>query len=526
MAQQAPPGRLGAYANLGEEGYASVVKTGDVDQLSVYIHRAIAFHGGIVNDVDALNAYATSLCGAPGTYADLLATVREQSCAWTSWPGLEQVPTRGLKRTISTHSEPMSPSDAATAPSAPPMEGNESSSSGVPAPQSEQALRGTAASNFIFPEADCGGGYSAGAKDPQATCSSCSSSSCAASAPSADESQAMNSTQVQEVLLNDSELCSAPFAEFGPLLVAAPPWRPTNIFSRRLFSVVLRNPRNPERGLVLISSTSQSTVTQAAEGIVAELGDSVAALSDPSLYDALRYDPALLAAVASSESGGGLQNLRRLTGSLSTDVASAAVAAASTSSSMSAAGTAQESHPTEDHGECPICFEEISPGDAAMRCSGSGGVHHYFHAHCLQEWIRQSRSGSRATCPICRGALQFNGERLETFLQGPEATNLNAEERSFLQSISDGLQHKNSWSDMSTLEKGAFSVGIAAAAGWGFMLGYNGDCASNHMNNHVVTPMLSNDHQIAQGVGWVAGLLARIIRDATKDRGRDSRRRS
>lgn len=156
-----------------------------------------------------------------------------------------------------------------------------------------------------------------------------------------------------------------------------------------------------------------------------------------------------------------------------------------------------------------------------MRCSGEGGAHHYFHASCLQQWIRQCRVGRSPTCPICRGSVQFNGRRLETFLQSPSAENLDQEERSFLQSIADGLQHKNSWSDMSNVERGAYSVGIAAAAGWGFLLGYNGGEAAHHANEALVAPLLSREHQIAQGVGWVAGLLARVVREVTRDKKRE-----
>lgn len=30
----------------------------------------------------------------------------------------------------------------------------------------------------------------------------------------------------------------------------------------------------------------------------------------------------------------------------------------------------EQAEPTESHCECPICFEELDPADAAMRCSG------------------------------------------------------------------------------------------------------------------------------------------------------------
>jgi len=204
---------------------------------------------------------------------------------------------------------------------------------------------------------------------------------------------------------------------------------------------------------------------------------------------------------------------------------STASASASASAAAGPAGVAQQPHPDEEYGECPICYEAISAGDAAMRCSGDGGMHHYYHATCLQQWIRQCRSGQSATCPVCRGTVQFNGQRLDTFLQSPSAANLDEEERTFLKSIADGLQHKNAWSDMTNLERGAFSMGIAAAAGWGFMVGYHGDAHAAYANDILVTPHLGRDHNIAQGVGWIAGLLARLIREATREKKRDDDRR-
>lgn len=366
-------------------------------------------------------------------------------------------------------------------------------------------------------------GYSKDTEAPEAEMSS------AAAAPQADQALA---GVAQEVQLDDSELCAEPFADFGALVVTAPPWKPYNIVSRRLFSLVLRNPRNPRTGLILMSSTSQSLVTQTTEGILAELGASSVALSEASFYNTLLYDPALLAAVAlcssASDGGNSLQQLLGgMTGNFSNEGPSESALAsesASASSAAAPAGVAQQPHPEEEHGECPICYEAISAGDAAMRCSGDGGIHHYFHAACLQQWIRQCRSGQSATCPVCRGTVQFNGQRLDAFLQSPSAGNLDEEERTFLKSIADGLQHTNAWSDMSNLERGAFTVGIAAAAGWGFMVGYHGDSHAAYANNQLVTPHLGRDHNIAQGVGWVAGLLARIIREATRERRRDNDR--
>jgi len=163
-----------------------------------------------------------------------------------------------------------------------------------------------------------------------------------------------------------------------------------------------------------------------------------------------------------------------------------------------------------DH--CPICFESIRAEDAVMRCAGDGGSHHYFHASCLQQWIGSARE-SHATCPMCRGSLQLHGQRLNEYLQS-DSQSLNDEDRSVLQKLADGLQGRNGWSDMDSIERAAHVGGIAAAAGWGFMLGYSG----NHQAERATLDILHivqvpRNHWIAQGVGWAAGVLVRMIRE-------------
>jgi hypothetical protein len=65
---------------------------------------------------------------------------------------------------------------------------------------------------------------------------------------------------------------------------------------------------------------------------------------------------------------------------------------------VSSTGAATEVH------ECPVCLDDISVQDSAMRCAGEGGIEHYFHAECLAEWSRtQKWQLSHPTCPVCRG---------------------------------------------------------------------------------------------------------------------------
>merc|ERR1711937_903695 len=89
-----------------------------------------------------------------------------------------------------------------------------------------------------------------------------------------------------------------------------------------------------------------------------------------------------------------------------------------------------------DAPDCPICYEHIAEGDAAMRCAGAAGVNHYFHRQCLGTWIQRCHeSGATPTCPVCRGTVYVNVERLSAFLDSPQAALLPPEELGSLQMI-------------------------------------------------------------------------------------------
>jgi len=95
-----------------------------------------------------------------------------------------------------------------------------------------------------------------------------------------------------------------------------------------------------------------------------------------------------------------------------------ALAAASTGSSrpQAKAAPAAPAGPLVD--DCAICQEPLRLSDAAMRCAGSGGVHHYCHAACLAQWVNQCRRQEQEPeCPTCRGPLQMNRRRLRNFLE-------------------------------------------------------------------------------------------------------------
>jgi len=86
--------------------------------------------------------------------------------------------------------------------------------------------------------------------------------------------------------------------------------------------------------------------------------------------------------------------------------------------------------------DCPICQEAISPAQAAMRCTGGPSrLHHYFHAECLAQWIRNVRAkGDCPSCPMCRGPLQVNSRRLGDFLD-QKGSALGADDSEVLQSL-------------------------------------------------------------------------------------------
>mmetsp|Transcript_99567 Transcript_99567/g.187248 ORF Transcript_99567/g.187248 Transcript_99567/m.187248 type:complete len:542 (-) Transcript_99567:155-1780(-) len=529
---QCPPGREGAYSALGDAGYATVAASRDAAQMSVYIRRAIAFHGGVVLEEEALSLFAQVRCADPGNYTDLCRHLN--ACPWIAWPGQEPLTAPGLQHPVSTHEE--SPKAAGCAePSA--MSFDDYSGFLACRSSEDVQLEPSADVDMEEPSAPPVEEESPSAP-PTSELDDLQSSKLAE--PS-DAQATQNSTaqaSQSEVHMNSAELCREPFETIGPLVVTAPPLRPQHMFSRRMFFLVLRNPSDASRGLVLCSNTDRSVVSQTGHGILQELDavgpELVSALAEPAVYDALNHDPALLAAVAASYQAGE-NGLSQLLGGFSSNsttpapVASVAPEGSASSSSdaapESSAPAVEEAHPEEETGECPICFEEIHPGEAAMRCAGEGGQHHYFHARCLQEWIR-SRGSFSATCPVCRGRLQFNGQRLNEFLNSEGSAGLNQEERTMFQAIADGLRGRNGWSDMTSIEKAAHIGGLFAAAGFGFMLGYSGshnaERATMEVMHHCQVP---RNHQIAQGVGWVAGLLARVIREVTRDREQCSERR-
>ncbi len=69
---------------------------------------------------------------------------------------------------------------------------------------------------------------------------------------------------------------------------------------------------------------------------------------------------------------------------------------------------------------------------------------------------------------------------------------------------------------MDALQRTAYAGGIMAAAGMGFAAGYaDGLPCGAHVANSLVAQHIPPEHQAANSVGFVVGLLARVISEAS-----------
>lgn len=179
-------------------------------------------------------------------------------------------------------------------------------------------------------------------------------------------------------------------------------------------------------------------------------------------------------------------------------------------------------------------MDDIDPGDSAMRCSGTGGRAHLFHAECLTEWLRSCQSRQQTpSCPVCRGPVQIHARRLRDFLSSDASRKLDDESRGMLddllhttterlQTMSDGF------SEALTPENLANTAGIVGSAAYGFYNGWAG--RSNYWETQLFYDNATRGMIIANTMGWVVGLGARLWSDAQRSeddegrgRGRSSR---
>lgn len=275
-----------------------------------------------------------------------------------------------------------------------------------------------------------------------------------------------------------------------------------DISAQRRCVLVLRHPHHLQRGIVLLTDTHEACRI-AACSLIETLGTRGSQPLALDVYTTMANNSSWLREICSSPLSS--QGAEHSAGN-SANSAQPTSSASQVDTGSSASSTLTE---TGNHGECPICFEEIELMQAAMRCSGMGGQNHYFHKTCMQRWIQQCRDdGNRACCPMCRGTLEFNIQRLNEFLIDPSSANLSNEDRTFLQSIADRFHGTgDSWQDACTTENALYMGGLAAAAGWGFTLGY-----MNNMGIRGSGSLIQNvppQHIMAEVVGLIAGTILR-----------------
>jgi len=179
----------------------------------------------------------------------------------------------------------------------------------------------------------------------------------------------------------------------------------------------------------------------------------------------------------------------------------------------------QDCRAPPDAGDCPICYEAILARDAAMRCAGDAGVHHYFHKECLGRWIQSCRANcSGATCPVCRGTVQVNISSLAAFLESPQADALPEADRGFLQQLFDraratvGMSCGNDvWADPFTPEELSNVAMLGFATTAGFWSGFS-DSSVDDLLLLTLAPAQDESTRIAAGAGYIAGITARVVK--------------
>ncbi|KNG52339.1 RING finger domain containing protein (Znf1) [Stemphylium lycopersici] len=71
-------------------------------------------------------------------------------------------------------------------------------------------------------------------------------------------------------------------------------------------------------------------------------------------------------------------------------------------------------------GECPICYDELSAGEAIAYCKASCGNN--VHKGCMQNWMAVSKG--KATCPYCRAEweadVDFDSKLGDMYIKGLE----------------------------------------------------------------------------------------------------------
>jgi len=530
----------GAYTPLGNDGYRELLDSGTgAKSLAVYIRRAIAFGGGTVLDDDALLEFAFAELTRRRSYDDVVSELRSNSISWIAWPG-STTPPASVEHTGRTYDDMVS--DVVSVASW--------------RPWSESTPEGVITTSCVNSDSEdshahgkCGANQSLG-RDLKSE--QFKSDEYEGSDGNPVSKEVCGSSAVSEVEMNDVDLCAEPFDDFGALVVTAEVWSPSHLFGNRVYSLVLRNPtfvgdgrgdNSISRGISLLQGDRQVLYAHA-EDIMSAFGENANAfLLTPSFYDSVRMNGNLIPVL--------LQNPLELLSAVPPPAPAMPVPSAPPAENFAGLvdnsvrppdptvtetlvddsirddGSASGGVESENEAsECPICMEYIQPNDAAMRCVGVNGIHHYFHAGCLRRWISSAEErGQVSNCPICRGRLQFHGRRLQDFLSNPNSAELSVDQRNFFQTISDGLSGRDSWENMNIVEQAAYGTGLLAAAGTGFFMSYSDtNTGVNPYIAHEAWASLPREHQFAVGIGWVGGVVARIIHSSVKSKSGDDKK--
>mmetsp|Transcript_3461 Transcript_3461/g.3950 ORF Transcript_3461/g.3950 Transcript_3461/m.3950 type:complete len:231 (-) Transcript_3461:624-1316(-) len=165
--------------------------------------------------------------------------------------------------------------------------------------------------------------------------------------------------------------------------------------------------------------------------------------------------------------------------------------------------------------QCPICLESIREEEGVMRCKAD----HYFHQCCLKQWIKHQRHiKGGATCPLCRGSLQIHAARLRSYLKTEDVSEL---ERSYFNRTLQSIKEKADWVYLNQDEIIAYGTFFGAFL-WGLYSGWSR--RSWGLSDELLYYGLKRHIRMATSIGWLLGIIGRILGDYIQLRQRRSSR--
>jgi len=467
-------GSIGSVASMDPTGYQAVVASGDVEQMSALILRICFCQGHEGIRQDELKTLALRHIGA-GCRDPVHRSIISSSCSCSCSSSMGVLTYRDLVSEISSSKGEQSVHDPVPADSA---------------VENPCGMSNSCCSNL----ADFIGNVQADLLP---------------SVPQLPPTAAMQNALV-EISLQGMELARDLHQELGAVAMFYVPSGPQHFLYCRAIVLVLRHSSDATRGIRLWESCIREEVTTAALAVGDALGRLVASHVPENIYAALLADVELQTSVIKA-----CTEEREHYPQASEDEEEEDEDQEEEDEEVLAmtATTATTSPPGPICNDCPICLSAIEPCDAAMRCAGDGGLHHYFHSDCMLKWVDECRTGlSAADCPICRGQIQFHVQRIEQFLVSEQSAGMAAEDRTFLAQCADRLRATGSmaWGDVFTIENTRYMGGLAAAAGLGFTHAYC--CPRTTSVGDFQPDFRSKQLTIAHGVGLAVGLIVRVVR--------------